>query len=67
MNTAKINIIVYRVVRSIICVFLLLGGIGMLLKASYLKGGIGVIGAIIIAWRLFKSLSMLMVGYLPLK
>jgi hypothetical protein len=80
MNAVRINVIAYRIIGSIIVIFLLLGGAGMLLKDSYLKAGIGISAAIIIGWRLFKLpsikewvtivlvllVAMLIVGYLPI-
>ncbi|MDR6945059.1 hypothetical protein [Mucilaginibacter pocheonensis] len=59
MNITKVNTITYRAICIVICLFLLIGGGGMLfINHSYIKGRIGLATAIIIGLLLFNEPSL---------
>jgi hypothetical protein len=57
MNLAKVNIIAYRFTCIVICLFLIIGGLGMLDSHSPVKAVIGFATAIIIGFLAFRKPS----------
>jgi hypothetical protein len=58
MNLTKVNTAAYRTICIVIGIFLLGGGGIMLFDHSYVKGGIGVVTAIIIVLLFFGKPSL---------
>lgn len=58
MNLSLIHLVLYRTIGIIICLFLLLGALGMVCNQFYLKGIIGILAAIIIGFSLRNAPSI---------
>lgn len=58
MDLTKVNVVAYRTICIVICIFLLGGGGIMLFDHSYIKGGIVVVTAIIIVLLFFSKPSL---------
>jgi hypothetical protein len=64
MNPDKINTITFKIAFILICVFLVVGGIGACINHQYLKGGVGFIVTPIIIFIGLKPASLKMWGIL---
>jgi hypothetical protein len=62
MNLAKVNVIAYRFTCIVICLFLVIGGLGMLDNHYPVKATIGFVTAIIIGFLAFRKPSPVLWG-----
>lgn len=58
MNPDKLNTLAFRVVGVIICVFLLIGGVGACINHQYMKGVVGFLALPIIIFIGLKPASL---------
>ena len=58
MNTDKLNLLGFRIVGVLICVFLLIGGVGACINHQYMKGIVGFLALPIIIFIGLKPASL---------
>jgi hypothetical protein len=58
MNPDKLNLLAFRIVGIIICVFLLIGGVGACINHQYMKGAVGFLALPVIIFIGLKPASL---------
>ncbi len=58
MNTDKLNLFAFRIAGILICVFLLIGGVGACINHQYLKGVVGFLALPILIFIGLKPASL---------
>jgi hypothetical protein len=58
MNADKLNLLAFRIVGVLICVFLLVGGVGACINHQYMKGVVGFLAMPVIIFIGLKPASL---------
>jgi len=66
MNADKLNLFAFRIVSVLICVFLLIGGVGACINHQYMKGVVGFLALPLIIFIGLKPASLKTWGLMAL-